>query len=775
MKIENENTFKAALNSGFNLFAGAGFSTLATDQSGTPLPTGAQLCNELVSIYQVPAGLSLSQISTILNASRKADFESFLRNRFTVGQFDDRYDVIERLPIQTIFTTNIDNLFHEIYRKGNTSYLNDLDLRGATFADRNVVNLVTLHGCVANDARELTFDATNLASAFAREPDRWHYLVQALESKPTIFCGYSLSDAGTLSSLHPSASNGREQSDKWIVVMPGTDEGTLQFFRAMKFQIIEGDILELLEYFASHSERVEVYRPESSTRELFPEWAMPDVGSIPVRSIFDYFRGAPPTWYDVYSGRMSTTSHNAKVRDSLNSGKHTIITGIPGSGKSTLMMQVLKDFPFGGHKLFCEAPTRERARLILNRLNGSRALIGIDNFADDLEGVDILVNSPNVQLLACDEIYWLEIVFHRLPRNRVQVIDVTDLSEEDTQGILERIPSDIREDPSRTRQLKKEQTPSIFEIVEANIQHPSLSRRYKSVLSSIGKQDRRLLDFLLMCAYVHSCRTPVSIDMLFAFFREKNVTFNQIIRMRDRLVGLIVEYIGDLDDGQQDYYSPRSTLVSQAIIQQAPARDLKRVIEQFHQQLSSYRIHRYDVFRRRAFAHELMRRVFQDWEEGFSFYRDCYSKEQSPFILQQGALYLSSKRRYQEAFQMIDESLSVSNRRIPSIRNSHAVILFEANIGRPETSGIVRQTLQESMEILKECYTYDQRKAYHAQVFADHSLRYDTRYGGSEARAYLETALSWLREERVKSPWHRDVARLLGTVARRLGVSPILE
>ena len=222
----------------------------------------------------------------------------------------------------------------------------------------------------------------------------------------------------------------------------------------------------------------------------------------------------------------------------------------------------------------------------------------------------------------------------------------------------------------------------------------------------------------------------------------------------------------------KNYYAPRSTLVSQAIIQQAATRFLKRVITQFHNQVSSYRIHRYDVFRRRAFEHNLMNRVFEDWNEGISFYRNCHSNEPwNPFILQQGALYLSSKKRFQEAFQMIDESLSISNRRIPSIRNSHAVILFEANIGRPETDGIVEQTLQESMGILKECYTYDQRKAYHALVFADHSLSYERRFGRARGQGYLETALSWLMEEERNSYWNREVRRLRRVVARRLGVS----
>ena len=771
MKIENENTFLAALNKGFNLFVGSGFSTLANDQQGQQLPIGSQLCDELIKNFNTPDSLNLAQIATILKASHRAEFQSYLEKRFRVGDFDKRYQIIEKLPIRAIFTTNIDNLLHEVYKNGTTSYLNDLDLRGSTFSDRNAIDLVNLHGSVLDDSRELTFDPTDLASAFAREPDRWHYLVQALESAPTLFCGYSLADAGTLQSLHPSAANGRDLSDKWITVLPGTDEGTIQYFRALKFQIIECDIIQLLEYFAEHARPAVAGSPTLSTWELFPEWTIPDAGSVPVRPIFDYFRGAPPTWYDIYSGQLSTTSHHARVRDALNSGQHTLITGIPGSGKTTLMMQVLKDFPFAGHKLFCEAPTQEKAQLILNRLDGSRALIGIDNFADDLDGVNVLVGASNVQILGCDEIYWLEIVSHRLPRGKMRVIDVTDLLEEDTQSIIGRIPSDIRKSSTSGRPRSGEQSRSIFEIVVSNIYLSTLAARYGAVLRTLDQQDPQLLDCLLVCAYVHSCRTPISLDMLVAFFRDTDIKATQFGVLRNRLRGLVVDYVGDLDDGVQDYYAPRSTLVSQAVIRQASSRRLKSVITRFHKQVSSYRIHRYDVFRRRAFAHDLMRRVFDDWEEGMSFYRECYSRERTAYVLQQGALYLSSKRRYQEAFQMIDESLSVSNHRIPSIRNSHAVILFEANIGRPETSGIVKQTLQESMDILKECHAYDQRKAYHAQVFADHSLRYDGRFGRAEAQDYLEMALSWLKEEQRNSPWHREVARLRGTVARRLGVS----
>ena len=258
-----------------------------------------------------------------------------------------------------------------------------------------------------------------------------------------------------------------------------------------------------------------------------------------------------------------------------------------------------------------------------------------------------------------------------------------------------------------------------------------------------------------------------------AFVRDTEVGHRDFDEMRNRLRGIVMDYVGDLDDGIQDYYSPQSTLIAHAIIRHASARQMRVVISRFHSQVSAYRIHRYDVFRRRAFDHELMQRVFDEWEEGMKFYRGCYEKEANPYVLQQGALYLSAKSRYQEAFQMIDQALSASSRILPSIRKSHAAILFKANIDRPDTDGIVKTALHKSMEILKECYDYDQRKAYHAQVFSDQALRYDRRFGREEALGYLQTALAWLSEEKRRSPWHREVARLHWVVERRLGLFPV--
>ena len=136
---------------------------------------------------------------------------------------------------------------------------------------------------------------------------------------------------------------------------------------------------------------------------------------------------------------------------------------------------------------------------------------------------------------------------------------------------------------------------------------------------------------------------------------------------------------------------------------QATSRQLRNVIRRFHTQVSNYRIHRYEVFKRRAFDHDLMPTVFSPIGKRELDFYECrpHQGTQSVCAPARCVVNLSGKKRYQEAFRMIDESLSVSNRRIPSIRNSHATILFSANIDQTDVDGVVRRTLRQSMEMIE--------------------------------------------------------------------------
>ena len=100
------------------------------------------------------------------------------------------------------------------------------------------------------------------------------------------------------------------------------------------------------------------------------------------------------------------------------------------------------------------------------------------------------------------------------------------------------------------------------------------------------------------------------------------------------------------------------------------------------------------------------------------------------------------------------------------MRNSHAIILFRANIGLAHTDPTITELLKQSMGILEECYKSDRRKTYHAVVFADQALALVKALGRSAAAEYLPRARDWLAAELRRQPWNRRVKVLSMAIAR---------
>jgi len=197
--------------------------------------------------------------------------------------------------------------------------------------------------------------------------------------------------------------------------------------------------------------------------------------------------------------------------------------------------------------------------------------------------------------------------------------------------------------------------------------------------------------------------------------------------------------------------------------------DLRRLLWAFHRGVSTTRIPRYDVFKRHAYDARYASRAFPLVKEGIEYYDYVYDRDPSPYLRQQGALYCLKRNDVTTAFHWIDDARAKTGDRNPTIRNTYAVILFQANVGR-SIDGTVTATLQESMEILKDCYRYDKRKVYHAKVFTDQALAYVNKFGSTkEAIDYLELAREWLLAERSERPDDRRMKYLLRTVSQRLG------
>lgn len=187
---------------------------------------------------------------------------------------------------------------------------------------------------------------------------------------------------------------------------------------------------------------------------------------------------------------------------------------------------------------------------------------------------------------------------------------------------------------------------------------------------------------------------------------------------------------------------------------------LRRVLNKFIDRLPSYKIVGFKTFRKRAHDKFIMIKAFPNWLEGKAYYERLMLEDpKNPFLLQQGALYLSNKQKYSDAFYWIDKARNMTNDSYLSIRNSHAIILFDANIKKDGPD--VKQSLDKSMSILQDCYSEDKRKLYHAKKYAEQAIEYYYKYSDNVSNEYLTQATKWIVEEISINNWDKSLKSLL--------------
>ncbi len=117
MRFENQKAFeKLITNNGMNLFLGAGFSVLSYDKEDTKLMLGFELKEYLIKHFELEKykSYSLPKIASHLKRTRKSDLYYILKDKYFVDSFSHKYNCITKLPINNIFTTNIDNLCESV-------------------------------------------------------------------------------------------------------------------------------------------------------------------------------------------------------------------------------------------------------------------------------------------------------------------------------------------------------------------------------------------------------------------------------------------------------------------------------------------------------------------------------------------------------------------------------------------------------------------------------------------------------------------------------------
>jgi RecA/RadA recombinase len=677
--------------------------------------------------------------------------------------------------VKSYFTTNIDNLIPKIVSAENSKrFINDLLVNGEN-ADANRINYLPLHGCVENPENEYVFDVQSLATTFGNNSRIWSYLSNACEKNPTIFLGYSYSDNSVIQALSSYRTFENAQKEKWILLYNPTDD-QIEFYEALDFTIIKGEIKEFLELLPNILDNEELSgkkNEEEEIRDIFKNNLVPlDNRNQVSRPIIDFFRGQVPIWSDILSNKIYRVSYYKQIQDSIyNQNRQTIVIGAPVSGKTTLAMLLAYNVQFEGVKLMYSGLTLSKVDFILKILGNLKALIFVENFTDNIEAFLKLSQAKNITVVGVDRSQFYSTVSHMLTPQMFDIINVTELSDNDIQGVFNSVPVEIKASSMKTKRKSKDiyAADSIYEFVIRNIKGQNIVERYKKIIHDLEHDDSNLMEFLLLCAYMHKCRVPLSIEVAYSYFSDI-YNYQDVLEMKDELEDMLSEFEGsnDLLDSSIEYYYPRTYFIAEAILKYSSPLLLKKIMSKVIDNVPKYLIYNFKTFRKFAFDSLLTAKAFVDWKDGMDFYKSAYLYDnENPYVLQQGALFLSKKKQYQEAFKWIDKAINSTNDKYFSIRNSHAIILFDANY-ELELNNMVEEQLDRSMEILHKCYHDDSRKIFHAIVYADQAERYFIKANSEKTINYLQQAKKWLKEESSNNSWNYELKQRLSKVEKIL-------
>jgi hypothetical protein len=169
----------------------------------------------------------------------------------------------------------------------------------------------------------------------------------------------------------------------------------------------------------------------------------------------------------------------------------------------------------------------------------------------------------------------------------------------------------------------------------------------------------------------------------------------------------------------------------------------------FHRRVGPRVIPDYRTFRRYAHDNEFALKAYPDFRDGKIFYEHLFARDDNAYDYQHGAIYMSKLGQFNIAFDWIERALSKTGSRVFSIRNSHAVILFDANFPvfrKDPKNGTAFEGIADSMAVLEKCITDDQARRYHLLRFADQAMQTAAVVLNDQVRSWLTTAQTKLSD-----------------------------
>lgn len=767
-----------------NLYLGAGFSVYADNETGEKLPLGNEINKHLIDVFGLKTNreYTLSKSCQKIKKDNKDALERLLKETYRVKSFDKMYTGLCRLPIKNIITLNIDNLVERIYEdESSTKIIADNNITGP-LEKNNVVNLYKLHGSVTYPmGSDMSFTDKELTDLFVREPGLFNTVSLKLSSAPTLFWGTSFGDNDSLELICHSEIYSKSATPKWIVVYPSDNvEDTIEDLEDLGFNIVVADTKELMEYLcslsfaASTKVKKYVYR---EYRENFPaNFICNELEHSSVRRpVMDFFSGAEPVISDILSSNVKRTSYFNQILQTIFSKRVTLITGIPGCGKSTLLMQLAFGKEIDGRKFWFNSIIKQEAEKLVRLVKDDKNVtVFLDNLYSNVDAFEVLKGNSNIKLVLAERALNYEYVKRFLSISSDAIVDVSNLAASDIQNIC---LSMNKSSSDAIALMEKNENISLLEIVFFASTNAQIKERISGYIKDLAEfKDEKLkidlLELYTLVNYTSSCGIPATMDMLYFYFGNLIENYEDIIYALKKMNKIIVETTDEelKIDESQDYLIMRSKLFAEKSIFLIPPEIFAHVLEKFLDKVSPHAIYRYDIFKRKAYDADFTCRAFSK-TRGIQFYEKLLLQNSNPYVRHQYSIFLQRKGDINLAWEQIDRAHTECQKKIFSIANTHAIIMFEKNMAveakNEKELDIQKNTIGRSFSTLEYCLSQDIRVSYHALTYARNAIRYYEKFGKDEfSESYIDSATVQLNsiidsKEYIYRPVLREMKTLL--------------
>lgn len=353
-----------------------------------------------------------------------------------------------------------------------------------------------------------------------------------------------------------------------------------------------------------------------------------------------------------------------------------------------------------------------------------------------------MLNQSNIELVSFDRDFNYEMQYHKIKDYSFDLIDITEIQQEDAQRIIDIIPAELKK--KQINMSRFDSDPTILSLLAGNLK--SVNFKF---LDSFSEEDYDAARVFLMITYVHACGTPCSFDMIYSYLGDKDYTWEEMFDIIDRAGKLINDITNDLLSRSiveeiQNYYECRSMVFAENVLNSIEKGNslLTEVMSDFLNNVPVFKICMYDRFKKRAYDADYTYRAFPNIEEGEMYYTKCSRIDNSEYIYQQAALYFSRNRDYKRAFSWIDQCRNLMHYNRFSINSTYAQIYYDANIDIDSTQAC------KALDILSDCCENDKRKGIHFMAFAKRCIKYYKLYSTVDTNAieYIKLALCYINE-----------------------------